>query len=233
MTTINFDAQTTKLHKAVTRRLVQDGSEICAKIYNAALPLPYWLDYLRTSEATGCCDEFLDGFRAGIVETTGCLAMGLVRPTIFSLRGQLDLALSWLYFKDHPIEWNRVQESGEGFMLKRDVLAYLEEYYAAFKIRFGALQSARTRQEMDPYRLLSAHVHGQNSLVMPLHEHLDTLVRPRKRCLECIQLQAEITEYLSDVLLACFADKWASLPEPIVDAARTRLDPKKLAKVFA
>ncbi len=118
-------------------------------------------------------------------------------------------------------------------MLRRDVLAYLEEYYKTFKSCFATLQSVKIRRETDPYRLLSAHVHSQSPLVIPSYEYLDTLVKPRERCLECVQLQAEITEYLSDVLLACFADKWASLPQVIVDAAGARLGPKKLAKVFA
>src|SRR4051812_9038600 len=116
MSQIDFAAETTKFASTVSARLDAAGPEICSGVYQASLPLLYWLDYLRNSERTGCCDDFLDGVRASVVETSGCLASGLVRSAISALRTQIDILLSWLFFKDHPIEWQRVHDYGEGFI---------------------------------------------------------------------------------------------------------------------
>lgn len=232
MSKIDFAAQTLRLVKAVEDHNSTRGAVVCEAAHVAALPLLHWLDYLRKSAATGCCDEFLGGMKSAIVETCACLALGLVRPAIFSLRGQIDILLSWVYFRDHPVEWNHLQENGEGFMLKRDVLQYLEEYCHNFKLRFSTLVSAKTRREADPYRVLSAHVHSQSPLVLPSYKHLESLVAPEKKIRECIALQQDVAEYLGDILLAIFADKWASLPSAILAPAKARLGADKAAKVF-
>lgn len=153
-----------------------------------------------------------------------------MRPALFSLRAQIDMILCWLYFKDHRVEWQLVCDAGEGFKLKTEVIKYLETYYDGFARRFSLLKTAKTRSQEDPYRLLSAHVHSQSITVIPTIIDLKSLVATQALCNECIKLQAECVEYVSDVLLACFAKKWSSLPVEIVDAARVRL-PKSEAKI--
>jgi hypothetical protein len=80
---IGFDEQAAKLSVAITTRLHLSGADICERAYQAALPLLHWLDYLLTSETTGCCDGFFDGLRASIIETAGCITVWLVQASIF------------------------------------------------------------------------------------------------------------------------------------------------------
>lgn len=228
----DFDPEMKSLLAALTQRLTMDGAAVAFKIYEASDELFEWLDYLGTSEATGQCDNFLDGLRASIVEVVGCGAAGLIRPAIFSMRAQVDIVFSWLYFKDHPVEWAKVECTGEGFFLKRDVLDYLKQYVPRYECRFAQLLSKRSRTEADPYKLLSAHVHGQGVSVLPTHGKLETLIGPLTKSFELATLQAEITEYISDVLLSCFGHKWASLPQKISNGARLRLGSEKIAAVF-
>ena len=224
--------QIDKLGAAINKQLASHGEANCSDVHDVALPLLEWIDHLRVSEVTGVCNEFLDGLKAAIVETAGAISIGFVRSAIFSIRGQVDLALGWLYFKDHPIEWASVEAYGEGFMLKRDVVAYLEYYVPGFKSRFAILSAAKGRTEADPYKVLSAHVHSQSTLVMPAYTQFDTLVMTNKKCRECIRLQAEVTEYLNDIFLSVFAPKWAALPKRIVDMARARLGAAKAKRIF-
>ena len=220
---IDFKDQTGKLANAISSRLAAKGEVLAKSTYESAALSLAWLEYLRTYEMTGHCDSHLDGWRAAIVETLGCIAMGLVRPGIFALRTQIDLALAWLYFKDHPVEWARVEERGEGFMLKSDVIAYLESFLSNYRGRYSALLSGKSRKEGEPYRLLSAHVHAQSSLVVPTVTGLLTMVQEIKRCQEAIQLQFEVSEYLSDVFLAFFGTKWSALPQAVLDNVAKRL----------
>ena len=60
----------------------------------------------------------LVGLQTAAVEVAGFIAVGFVRPAIFALRGQIDLAAGWLYDKDHPLEWEHVVKTGEGFLQK-------------------------------------------------------------------------------------------------------------------
>jgi len=62
---------------------------------------------------------------------------------------------------------------------------------------------------------------------------LAQVVSSKATCDECVLLQTEITEYLNDVLLSYFADKWASLPESITVNARSRLDNNKQKAFFS
>jgi hypothetical protein len=229
----DFDVETKALSVALEQRLTTEGAKVAFKIYKSSDQLLEWLNYLLASEVTGKCDDFLDGLRASIVETVGCGAAGIIRPAIFSMRAQIDIVFSWLYFKDHPVEWAKVEDSGEGFVLKSSVLEYLKLYIPHYEPRFALLLAKKTRKEADPYKLLSAHVHAQGVDVLPTHGNLETLIGPLNKSIELADLQAEVTEYISDVLLSCFGSKWASLPQKISNVARLRLGNDKIASVFS
>lgn len=233
MTKSGSEKQRDELASKVALQLSTNGVQTILQAEAAAKPILVWLDYLINSEATGTCDDFPSAARSAIIEAVGCLGMGLARAAIFSLRAQVDIVLAWLYFKDHPVEWAAVQERGEGFMLKRDLLKYLSDYFPKYTQRFNALLSSRTRHEEDPYRLLSAHVHSQSGLVTPKHTKLSSLVASSDRVKEGVEMQAEVSEYLGDVLLSVFAPKWASLPSGVVTTVTTRLGPDNLSKVFS
>jgi hypothetical protein len=228
----DFVPEAKALAEALSKRLGSDGPRIAFEIYTASDNLFKWLNYLVESELTAQCDEFIDGLRASIVETVSCGAAGLLRPAIFAIRAQVDIVFSWLYFKDHPVEWARVERTGDGFVLKRECLDYLRQNVPSFEARFTKLLETKTRKEGDPYRLLSAHVHAQGLSVLPKHNKLRAIVGPLKSANELAPLQAEVTEYISDILLSCFGRKWASLPDAISEAARMRLGKEKVATVF-
>ena len=230
--TIDIPDQVERLKNAVDGFVDENGIRFCEMAYVAGRSLLVWLRLLKESECTGHADELLDGVRASIVEAAGCMSLGLARPALFAMRGQIDVALSWLYFKDHPIEWRKVCETGDGFMLKRDVIAYLESYSQSFKSRYGSLQKNATRRDADPYRMLSAHVHSQSFYTIPTYGDLEALVGKPETLQECAELQTDISEYLGDIFLSCFSGKWASLPDEIVKSVKKRLPADQIYLVF-
>jgi hypothetical protein len=225
-------AQVARLRAAITNRVDSVEHKACEDLHHASLPLLEWLEFLQASEVTGCCDEQLAALRASLVETCGCLTLGLVRPTLFSLRSQIDIAFAWLYFKDHPIEWNTVITYGEGFLLKKEIFDYLENNFRGFKLRFQVLLKHKKRTSEDPYRLLSAHIHSQGMSTMPTYEHLEALVGGESLFLDCLELQKEVAEYIGDIFLSIFSHKWASLPDGIMLSAKQRLSGTDLGDVF-
>ena len=212
-------------HGASTGVNISRGMQVEAQI------LLDWLNYLRQSETTNVADGLLDGTQGAIVEAMGCLALGLARPALSSLRSEIDMVLAWLYFKDHKVEWNHLRDTGKGFRTKTDVLSYISDHWPGFQTRFKLLAQGHTREEEDPYRLLSAHIHGQTEFTTPRVAPLVDLVVDAGLSGECVKLQHDVTEYVGDVLLALYGDKWAALPNSVKSGLKGRLNAKQ-RKVF-
>lgn len=229
----DFQSQADSLAASVAAHVKANRDEFCKRVSEEAKCLLNWLEYLRNSEATGVADALLHGVQGAIIEAAGCLTLGLVRPALSSLRLQVDMTLSWLYFKDHRVEWGHLRDTGKGFQSKSDAWNYVSEHYPQFKERFRLLQQVKSRREADPYRLLSAHIHGQTDFTAPTVGPLNGLVAERGLCDECVELQKEVAEYLGDVLLAAYGDKWASLPPCAQNELESRLGSNQRAAFFA
>jgi hypothetical protein len=227
-----LETEIEELNKILSNTLLAKGEDRIQKCQSACLLLLKWLAYLRDSEQTGCCDEMLTSLQSCLIEAAGSISMGLVRYAIFSMRAQIDLAVAWLFYKDHPVEWNAVVATGDGFLLKRDVFEHLSTYNERFNIRMNLLEKHKRRTISDPYRVLSAHIHGQSALVIPKFKKLKEMVYPDNRCEEAIQLQREVGEYISDTFISLFGDKWASLPKEAIKDAQARVPSDKHPILF-
>ncbi|WP_216918267.1 hypothetical protein [Synechococcus sp. CCAP 1479/10] len=208
------------------------GAEISLAVEQNSSLLVHWLTYLSSYHKTGVGDVLLDAVASAIREAAGALSLGLVRPALFSMRSQIDLLLGWLYFKDHRVEWLHVNQTGDGFRLKKELLNYLDLHIPGFGARIGTLREIKTRNEVDPYRLLSAHIHAQSVPVLPVVTDLVDLVRPKSACLECAEVSFEVAEFLNDLLLAVYAANWASLPVPVQSALLSRFKSAEQQRAF-
>ena len=218
---------------AVSDHLDSRGVNLCEDVKESANDLLNWLVYLRRSQATEVADVLLDGVQGAIVETAGCVVVGLARPALFSMRSEIDMALGWIYFKNHLIEWDHLRVTGRGFLSKREVEKYLAEHYPKFRSRYSLLEQTRRRREAEPYRVLSAHIHGQTDLTVPSVGPLVELVGSEQQCEEIIELQRDVAEYIGDVFLSVFADRWASLPDDVKAPLRERLTEEQRRAFFA
>lgn len=229
----NPATQAELLLKSTTSHGKKHGANLCEGIISSSNKIILWLNYLRNSESTEIADAALEGVQGAVIEVAGCLVLGLVRPALFSMRAEIDLILSWVYFKDHKVEWDLIHSTGEGFKLKSEILKYLGNHNKKFSERLGILKKTKTRKEIDPYRLLSAHVHGQSANIMPEVGDLSGLVLPLPICKEAVLLQNYVDEYISDILFAIYADKWASLPRELVDLTAIRFSEGQKTAFFS
>jgi hypothetical protein len=222
-----------ELLSEVKRHTIAHGLELAEGVDAAVRLLLEWLAYLRTSESTGTADVLLAGVRAAVIEVGACLALGLVRPALLAMRAQIDMVLAWLFFKDHPVEWRRVERSGDGFQSRSDVIQYLSQHVPGFKYRYKILGHAIDDKKKNLYSLLSAHVHGQSGPFIPKIESIDNLVSPIEQCKEGVELQKQVAAYLADLLMSCFAHNWADMPNSLVDSTRARISPKEGREFFS
>jgi hypothetical protein len=214
--------QTAELRQAVIAFSTASGEAISTEIESKSALLVSWVQYLCSYHMTDVADELLLAVAPSIREAAGTLSLGLVRPTLFSFRSQIDLMLAWLYFKDHAIEWGHVNQTADGFKLKKEIIQYLETHNPRFGSRFSTLRDIATRKEAEPYRLLSAHIHSQSNPVLPQLINLKEMVMPMDRCSECAAVAFEVSEYLNDILLSIHAPIWHSLPAQIQTSADSR-----------
>lgn len=214
-------SQVTALALAINGHATIAAGGISLAVEKKTILLISWLSYLQKYQLTNTADSLLIAVGSSIREVSACLSLGLIRPAIFSLRMQIDLVLSWLYFKDHPVEWDEVNRTGDGFKMKRELLDYLNRHHRS-EGRINQLKGIATRREKEPYRLLSAHIHGQSQQVLPSLCDLKDLVAPNDESLACAELAFDVAEYLNDVLLSIYRDSWRSLPQNICQALESR-----------
>lgn len=221
------------LLKLTSDNCAQRGELIVSSAESAANLELLWLQHLTGAKLTGTADCLLDGTHSAIREGAACVSLGLVRPALASLRLQMDLALGWLYFKDHPVEWERVQATGDGFKLKTELLKYLGEVNDRFAPRMALLKQCKTRTQDDPYRLLSAHIHAQSASAVPKVEQPADIVASPALQDEFIRLQFECSEFINDIFWSVYAPRWASLPNQLLDTLTSRfVTPKQKAEFF-
>lgn len=225
-------AQTASLRQATNDFSQKYGEEISLAVESKSALLAHWLAYLNSYHRTGTADSLLDAVESSIKEVAGALSLGLVRNALFSLRGQIDLLLAWIFFKDHSIEWTHVNQTADGFKLKKELLQYLDQYFPRFTYRLSALKEISARKEADPYRLLSAHIHAQSDTVLPVVGDLKDLVRAENTCKECTDIVFEVSEYLNDVLCAIYLPNWASLPKDVQASLNSRFKSPEQRKAF-
>ena len=190
-----------------------------------------WIPYLNNAK-TGVADELLDAAVASLREAAACAGLGLVRAAIFAMRTEIDLILSWLYFKDHAVEWEYVNSSGDGFKLKKEILEYLVRYYSNFNARHGILKEIKKRTETDPYRLLSAHIHSQSLMTLPLVNSLKEAVGKPEVTQDLIALSGEVDEYISDILFSAFASGWSQIPPALTNSLESRFKTQPQKQTF-
>ncbi len=208
------------------------GTELVSAGQAACIPVTIWQQWLQTNQTTGTADCLLTGAASAAREGVACVTLGLVRPALSSLRLQIDLMLAWLFFKDHAVEWQRVQETGDGYKMKTDLLKYIAEMNPKFGKRSGLLLGIKTRTVDDPYRLLSAHIHGQSEATIPQVEKLSDIIGVPSLQDDVIKLQAECSEYISDILWSNFCDRWASIPNVLRAPLEARFKSKEQKAEF-
>ncbi|MFN7138312.1 MAG: hypothetical protein ACK4UN_03120 [Limisphaerales bacterium] len=130
-------------------------------------PLLQWIHWYRSHFQSSSALDLLSGTRASALEAMAYVSVGLGRAALMAIRTQIDLMLSFTYFKDHPVEWERVRTTGEGFMLRGDIYSYHKTSDKGFLSRLAMIESKAQVSLEDLYKTLSAHIHGQSPFTVP------------------------------------------------------------------
>lgn len=193
-----------------------------------ALLLLDWLGFLKGSKSHGVADPLLEAVHSSVVEVAGYLGVRMVRPAVHALRCEFELTLAWLYYNDHPKEWERVNEGDGEFIGRANSIKYLNQHSKKFSSRFKMLRAVKRYPLDDPYDLLCSHVHGTSGFALATGGKLTSLVQGAPVVDECLLLQSSVSEYLNDVLTSWFGDHWHDLPQRVRANVADRLGEAKL-----
>lgn len=190
-----------------------------------------WVDYLRSAKPKCSCLELLDGAKSSMLESAAYSGLGLARAAIHSIRTQVDLLLGFSYFFDHPNEWNQVCTTGNGFMLKSDILKYHLEK-PNFKKKLSTIENQNGYSLNNVYRILSSHIHGMSSHTLPKAGHFIELLYSSSFCNSMVQLQKQVTIAVSNFLLVVFLSDPIQAPEKVVIRVKKSLSLAQRKIVF-
>jgi len=192
-----------------------------------------WISHFRASASSRVGRELLDGAQAAAYETVSYAYLGLGRAAIAAMRQQIELLLGYSYFKDHPIEWDRVRRTGDGFIMFSAVEAYYKDLDGGLASRLAAIESRASPTLKQMYRILSAHVHGQSPFTVPKSADLSSIVLHQELVGSLIDLQRATSNALSCYLVAVHARQWPDLPVEIVRRVSELLTARQRPSFFA
>jgi hypothetical protein len=204
--------------------------EACGR---AAQPIVDWIRWYRSHRPSSSGPELLDGARSAVLEAVAYVTFGLGRASISAIRTQVDLLLGYSYFREHPAEWRRVCQTGEGFKLKSELLKYHKEIQPSFAIKLALIEQASGQSLDEVYGVLSAHIHGQSKHSTPKAQELKELAWSEKRLSEVVEAQRRTAIALSNLLLAVHSREWTELSPALTAPGRKVLTPVQQTQFFA
>jgi hypothetical protein len=171
-----------------------------------------WLRELSVANSERRSAMLLAGALSASVEVVSTVYLGLVRQAIYSLRTYYELSLGWLYYKDHPIEWDNVVFTSDQALLPGDVKRYLKNYIPRYESRWQCLNENRTRKQEDPYSIMSSFVHGNLLSTLPTATNPSAIVFDQQVVEQVPAFISCVSEYISDSYVSSQLSNWESIP---------------------
>ncbi|MCH7654481.1 MAG: hypothetical protein IIC95_00660 [Chloroflexi bacterium] len=231
--TVDASTQLRDLNAAIQKHWSTAGESLALATASAADDLALWLVHFRSMALSPTASDLLSGAQAAALDTIAYAFLGLGRAAITSIRLQVELLIGYTYFKDHPIEWDAVRQTGDGFMMVSAVTKYHSDIDPTLtaRMQMASQRLSPTLQQM--YKILSAHVHGQSPYTLPKSGPLQTIVVDEATMRLIVELQTQSIDAVSTFLVAVYAHDWPQLPQTFVSRVAKGLTPTQRKKFFS
>lgn len=181
-----------------------------------------WTGFFLTTGVGENCSVLLRGSYGAAVESISLLAMGMLRPSVLSLRSHYELSLQFLFYKDHPVEWRNVESFRFQPALPAVNKKYLKDSFPWFDERFKELAKKKKRKHEDCYDLLSGVAHGTALNSISQASKPKDLIEDSQTLAQAEEIFLSTAEFLNDVHISQFESNWLSLPPAIKDCIALR-----------
>lgn len=163
----------------------------------------------------------LNGTKLSLLEAGTAWAVGSNRGAAASLRVSIENAMSWLYYKDHPVEFGAVTDRRLDLMLPKAVQQYLKSVDGGFESAYEMLKKTKSRNSEYYYTDISQFVHAHPRFANVSDIETAAISYPRDPSFLSICAQAD--EFISDNYLAFYRLSWGDFPALLQDHLSLRL----------
>lgn len=190
-----------------------------------------WIERELVSATSLKAEALLRSSQISMLEACSTWSCGFNRSAAASLRSFCEASFSWLYYKDHSVEYSLVETRQEDLMLPKAVQGYLKKIDAGFEVAYSILSKEKTRSNEYYYTDLSFFVHAHPAQII-------SNVDLHKSAVSCPPEAAFITvckfldEFISDNFATYMRHSWGAVPALVQENLQGRLG-NKLQKFIA
>ena len=182
------------------------------------LSLKIWVDKLRDSNIFLNSLIYLEEVISNLNQALILGIIGFRVPAYVMMRRSLENIMSFLYYKDHPVEYFR-KESGTLLTRIKDLQEYLKKYpselipIAVDDDKFKELLKKLISKWDETYRDLSNYVHGSQKEYLDLKTYLED-ISPKDEILSLlIPLAKKVGDLANALLIVFFFNIYLSMDE--------------------
>lgn len=173
----------------------------------------------------------LNGAKVALLEAGAAWATGLNRAAASSARTFAENVMAWIYYKDHSVEYNLVEQRKSDLLLPKAVQSYIKSVDHGFDAAYKFLNESKTRPNEYFYSDLSYYIHAHpNQIISGKEAHELVVTNPPESAF--LQICSHLDEFISDNFVAFYRHSWGFLPQIVVENIQTRLS-MKLSKFIA
>lgn len=205
-----------------------NGCEGALSEFSAALPFSKdWVQREWLLSTSNPARPLLLGAKVALLEAGTAWALGVNRGAASSLRAYIENTLSWLHYKDHPVEYRSVEARRSDLMLPKAIQNYVKQHDLGFEKAYSELLkvSSRGRDDEYYYSVISQFVHAHPSFTM-LSEKIHELAVSAPRDASFLSLCAKSDEFISDNYAAYYRSSWDDAPSTAKASVEGRLGAK-------
>lgn len=193
---------------------------------SASLPLAKaWIDSESAGYAKIPAQDLLSAARLSLLEAAASWSAGLNRAAAGSLRTFLENAISWLYYKDHAVEYRLVTMAKSDLFLPKAVQKYLIAIDGGFEAAYKYLEKSKSRPNEYYYTDISSFVHAHPNFLLSGKTGPEIVVSvPPDQ--DFIKMCQHADEFLNDQFITFYRHSWGSVPQSAQAAATNRLGDK-------
>lgn len=186
-----------------------------------------WIQREWLLAANNPARPLLLGSKVALLEAGAAWASGVNRGAASSLRAYIENAMSWLHYKDHPVEYRSVEARRNDLMLPKALQGYIKQHDLGFEKAYSELVKVSLRGKDDEYyySVVSQFVHAHPAFTALSDKIYELAVSsPRDRAFLSLCVKAD--EFISDNYAAYYRASWDDAPPTVKVSVAGRLGAK-------
>jgi hypothetical protein len=213
------------LSSRLAQRLAQNLSSFDAglNVFSEAMPLSRdWIQREWPLSESVKAQSLLVGAKVALLEAATAWAIGSNCGAASSLRAYIENTFAWLYYKDHPVEFQTILTKHADMMLPKSVQNYIKNIDEGFEKAYNLISRKRVRTSEYYYTDVSQFVHAHPSFALR-SENIEESAVSLPRDSGFLTISAMTDEFISDNYLAFYRSSWDDAPKSVQQNTSKRI----------